>query len=180
MKHQTKTLIFTALFAALACVATMVITIPTPTGGFVHLGDGIALLCGWLLGPLFGGVAAALGGMLADLFSGYPLYAPATFLIKGGMAVIAYFTYQLMKKHHLAALILGGVLGEIFMILGYFVYEMTVCGYGFGALTGVPANVAQGVMGVISGVILLEVMNKTKLARKIGIKKGILDHDREH
>ena len=74
-------MIFTALFAALACVATMVITIPTPTGGFVHLGDGIALLCGWLLGPLFGGVAAALGGMLADLFSGYPLYAPATFLI---------------------------------------------------------------------------------------------------
>ena len=67
MNQKTKLCIFTALFAALSCISTMLITIPTPTGGFVHLGDGMALLCGWLLGPIWGSLAAGLGGMLADL-----------------------------------------------------------------------------------------------------------------
>ena len=178
LKNQTKLCIFTALFAALSCVATMLITIPTPTGGFVHLGDGMALLCGWLLGPIWGALAAGLGGMMADFFSGFPLYAPATFIIKGAMAAIAYFMYKMLKKHHIAALIAGGVIGEIFMIFGYFMYEMTVCGYGFGAIVGVPANGVQGAMGVISGVILIEVVKKTRIAQKMSIKKGILDHDR--
>ena len=37
----------TALFAALACVATMSIRIPTPgTGGYIHPGDAIVILAG--------------------------------------------------------------------------------------------------------------------------------------
>ena len=180
MNQKTKLCIFTALFAALSCISTMLITIPTPTGGFVHLGDGMALLCGWLLGPIWGSVAAGLGGMLADLFSGYPLYAPATFIIKGAMAAIAYFIYKMLKKHHIVALIAGGVIGEIFMIFGYFMYEMTVCGYGLGAIVGVPANGVQGVMGVISGIILIEVMKKTKLTQKMSIRKGIFKDDRNN
>lgn len=180
MKNKTKNLIFTALFAALACVATLVIHVPTPTNGYVNLGDGIVLLCGWLLGPVWGGLAAAIGVMFADLFSGYPIYAPATFLIKGGMAVIAYFIYRIFKKHHWFALFFGGILAEIFMILGYFVYEATVCGYGWAALTGVVGNIVQGVAGVITGVILLEVLRRTKLIQKISIKKGIFEDDRNN
>lgn len=127
--------------------------------------------------PFGGAIAAGLGGMMADFFSGFPIYAPATFIIKGTMAAIAYVMYKLMKKYHLAALIVGGIIGEIFMILGYFTYEMTACGYGFGAIVGVPANGVQGVMGVISGIIFIEVMRKTRLAQKMSIKKGIFSHD---
>ena len=40
----------TALFAALACVATMSIRIPTPgTGGYIHPGDAIVILAGIIL-----------------------------------------------------------------------------------------------------------------------------------
>lgn len=40
----------TALFAALACVATMSIRIPTPgTGGYIHPGDAIVILSGVVL-----------------------------------------------------------------------------------------------------------------------------------
>ena len=49
-------MVFAALFAALACVATMSLHIPTPgTGGYIHPGDAIVVLSGILLGPVYGG-----------------------------------------------------------------------------------------------------------------------------
>ena len=40
MNSNLKKIVMTALFAALACVATMSIRIPTPgTGGYIHPGD---------------------------------------------------------------------------------------------------------------------------------------------
>ena len=43
MNSNLKKIIMTALFAALACVATMSIRIPTPgTGGYIHPGDAIS------------------------------------------------------------------------------------------------------------------------------------------
>ena len=43
--HKTKSMVFAALFAALACVATMSLHIPTPgTGGYIHPGDAIVVL----------------------------------------------------------------------------------------------------------------------------------------
>ena len=67
---KTRTIILAALLAALTTVATMIIRIPTPTLGYIHLGDGLVLLCGILLGPGLGAVAAGIGSMLADLFGG--------------------------------------------------------------------------------------------------------------
>ena len=57
---KTKNIIFTALFAALTCVATMIIKLPTPTMGYIHPGDAIVLLSGLLLGPWYGSFAAGL------------------------------------------------------------------------------------------------------------------------
>ena len=54
----------TALFMALCCVATMVIQIPSPTQGYVNLGDCVVLLSGWLLGPWYGIAAAGIGSAL--------------------------------------------------------------------------------------------------------------------
>ena len=48
---STKKLVIGALMAALTCIATMIIKIPTPTLGYIHLGDGLVLLCGIVLGP---------------------------------------------------------------------------------------------------------------------------------
>ena len=62
MKSGVKKIVMTALFAALACAATMAIRIPTPgTGGYIHPGDALVVLSGILLGPIYGGLAAGLG-----------------------------------------------------------------------------------------------------------------------
>ena len=55
---DVKFLVTAALLAALTCIATMVIKVPTPTLGYVHPGDGLVLLCGLILGPVYGSLAA--------------------------------------------------------------------------------------------------------------------------
>ena len=80
--QNIKKLVTAALLAAMTCVATMIIKIPTPTFGYIHPGDGFVLLCGVVLGSLPGALAAGIGSMFSDIFSGYVTWAPATFIIK--------------------------------------------------------------------------------------------------
>ena len=82
--------VWAGLFIALTVVATMVIQVPSPTGGYVNAGDVLVILGGFVLGPLWGAVAAGAGSALADIFAGYIIYAPATFVIKGLMALTAF------------------------------------------------------------------------------------------
>ena len=153
-----------ALMAALACVATMIIKIPSPLKGYLNLGDCVVLTAGWMLSPIYGFLAAGLGSALADLFSGYVVYAPATFLIKGCMALIAYFGFRLLHKKvsDLPSRIISGTAAEMLMILGYFVFEG--CMYGFGpSVVNIPANAVQGIAGLIIGIILTKVFVKSKI-----------------
>ena len=156
----------TALIAALACVATMIIKIPSPMKGYLNLGDCIVLLAGWILAPGYGFVAAGLGSALADVFSGYVIYAPATFVIKGCMALIAFACFKLMNKKigKLPSQLIGAVLAEIAMVMGYFVFEGFL--YGFGpSLVNIPANAVQGAAGIVIGIILIKIFEKTGLTK---------------
>ena len=49
-------LVLAAMFAALGCVATMIIRIPTiGTSGYVNIGDTVVLLAAWVLGTFYVG-----------------------------------------------------------------------------------------------------------------------------
>jgi len=164
MHSKTKRIVITALMAAMVCVATMIIKIPSPMKGYLNIGDCIVLLCGWLLAPGYGFVAAGLGSALADMFSGYITYAPATFLIKGSMALIAFACFKLMNKRigRLPSQIIGAVLAEIVMVLGYFVFEGFMYGFVPSAVN-IPANAVQGAAGLILGIVLVKVFERLKI-----------------
>ena len=162
----TKKIVLSALLAALVCVATMLIKIPSPLNGYLNLGDGIVLLAAWLLPLPYGAAAAGLGSALADLLSGYAVYVPATFVIKALMALVAFGTCRLLvkKEKSLPARILGGVLAEMVMILGYFLFEGVL--YGFvPSLVNVPANAVQGVAGIVIGVLLITLLERQTVIR---------------
>ena len=161
---KTKKLVMASLLAALCCVATMIIKIPSPLKGYLNLGDCVVLLAGWLLSPLYGFLAAGVGSALADVFSGYVTYAPATFIIKGLMALIAYFGFKILQNKigNLPSRIISGIVAEAIMVLGYFVFEGFL--YGFiPSIVNVPANAVQGVAGIIIGTILIKVFEKSKI-----------------
>ena len=153
---KTKRIVMAALMASLVCVATMIIKIPSPLKGYLNLGDCVVLLSGWMLLPAYGFWAAALGSALADIFSGYIIYAPATFFIKGFMALIAFWGYKLLRKKmgNFASRILSGVAAEMMMILGYYVFEGGMYGFVSSAVN-IPANGVQGIAGLIIGIMLM-------------------------
>ena len=163
--NTTQRIVMAALLAALTCVATMIIKIPSPLKGYLNLGDCVVLLSGWLLSPVYGLIAAGLGSALADLFSGYLVYAPATFVIKGLMALAAYYGFKLLQKKmgNLPSRIMSGALAEIVMILGYFLFEGLMYGFGPSVVNIIP-NGLQGVAGLILGCLLVKIFEETKIS----------------
>ena len=167
MNSKTKKIVIAALMTSLTCVATMIIKIPSPLKGYLNLGDCVVLVAGWMLAPGYGFMAAGLGSALADLLSGYVLYAPATFVIKGVMALIAFVCFRLMHKRlgKLPACLIGGALAEIFMVLGYLVFEGFV--YGFGpSLVNVLPNCVQGIAGLTIGSLLFKAFEKANITSR--------------
>ena len=166
MKNEKlRRLVLTALFAAMTTVATMIIQIPVPaTGGYVHPGDSVILLCAWLLGPIPGAVAGALGAGLADALSGYALYIPGTAIIKALMGLCAGGLFLRMKNRTVGRMI-GGAVAGIVMVLGYFVYEAFILGFGLGAAAAIPANLFQALFGLAAAAALipgLDRLSRTK------------------
>ncbi len=163
---KIRKLVMTALLAALCCVATMVVQIPSPMQGYVNLGDCFVLLSGWLLGPWYGFAAGGIGSMLADILLSYAHYAPGTLVIKGLMAMTAALVLRSMSGSRAGHLI-GGVAAECIMVLGYFGYASLLLGKGLAAAASIPGNVVQGAVGLAVGLMLVTVMDRTRLTAKL-------------
>lgn len=150
-------LVTAALMAAMTCIVTMILPIKIPygNGGYIHPGDAFVLLSGIILGPLYGGFAAGIGSLMADLLNGYPQYAIATLLIKFLAALIGGYSYRQIRK---GSVILAGVLGGIIVTLGYFAYDSFLYGSVGAGLAGVPFNLLQNVMGIILASIILPLL----------------------
>lgn len=145
--------------------------IPVPaTGGYIHMGDTMILVAAWLLGPIYGSLAAAIGSMLADVFSGYIIYAPATFLVKGLVALTAVLLLKLTKAIKVKPLryILSGLSAEIVMVLGYFLYEL--CLYGGGAIAAIPANCLQGGFALIVALPIYRLLSTNRIVKNLELK----------
>ena len=142
-----KKLVMAALFAALACVATMSIKIPTPgTSGYIHPGDAIVILAGVVLGPAWGFLAGGIGSAMADLLGGYFVYVPITFVIKGLVSLCSALLYRKVGKNsksRYTAVILGGV-ADIILVAGGF--------------ASVPANLVQGIGGLVLSAVLYPIL----------------------
>ena len=63
-----------AVFAAVTCVLTMIISIPVPaTQGYINIGDAAVMITALLFGPFIGCIAGGVGSMFADIFLGYTI-----------------------------------------------------------------------------------------------------------
>ncbi len=167
--HSARRPIQAAMFAALTMVATLVLHIPAPAG-YLHAGDGVALLAGLMLGPGYGFAAAAVGFVLTDLMMGFALYAPATLLIKGGMAALAALllkrTVKAGQQPALCRLALCALLPEGQMVAGYYLYESVVLKLGGGAIASVPGNSMQGLLGAVIAVVLYRLLWQVPAVRQ--------------
>ena len=171
MKNSViKKTVMAALFAALTFVATY-ISIPLPGNGYANLGDCFVIISGITLGP-FGIAAAAIGSALCDLVLGFVYYAPATFIIKGIMAFVAFLIAgKKPLKYNFLKLIIAVIICEMIMVGGYFLFEIPLYSLAT-ALADVVGNSIQGVVGAVCAIVLYTALYKTKITEMItGDKK---------
>ncbi len=157
MPHVTvRNITLAALMIALMTLATLIIRIPNPaTQGYINLGDAmlmtIALVFGWRIGGLAGGVGSAL----ADALGGYFIWAPWTLVIKGveGMLVgtiAAWGARDARDGNHLRRIMafVAVVVGGAWMVSGYYMAGSVLFG-GVAALTEIPGNLTQAGVAVV-------------------------------
>ena len=158
---KVRKITFTALFAAIICVMTFIVRIPT-ANGYLNLGDCGVLTAAVLGGPFIGGIAGGLGSALADILSGYTAWALPTFIIKGvmGLVVGKFAVSAGLDVKNLIVMIIAGV----WMVVGYYAADIIVFGSetsGFvAAITAMIPNVIQNVVGIITANLLLIALTK--------------------
>ncbi len=83
---------FAAVMTAATALTTVVFQVSIPaTKGYFNLGESMVYISALVFGPLVGGFSGGVGSMLADVFTGYYLYAPGTLVIKGIEGLIVGF-----------------------------------------------------------------------------------------
>lgn len=159
-KFTIQKMCMTAVFMALTCMATAFIQIPIPLG-YAHLGDCIILIAAYLCGPVAGALAGGIGSAMADVITGFAIWALPTLLIKTIMPVIAYLLFRKMK------ITIGAVASLLFMVVGY---------VGFGCILygGVAAGLSSAPGLLLKAVVNFAIFRIVALGvKKAGLKEAV-------
>ena len=157
-KQQKKVIqiVLMAVMSAIVIVGTISIRIPNPMGGYFNIGDVMIFVAALTFNPLIGGVAGGLGSALADIFSGYAVFAVPTLVIKGLEGLIA---SVISNKKSVYRDVLAVVAAGAEMVVGYFLVETFLWGVG-AAIAEVPANIGQIAVGGLVGIPIALVLRR--------------------
>lgn len=141
---RTKKLVLCGLLTTLVTIATMFLRIPIVIG-YVNAGDGLILIASVLLGPL-AGLVGGMGSALADILD-FPVYAPATFIIKGLVGLLGglFLRGRQLSVRNLCVF----TVCELWMVFGYFLYEALIYSTPAVAVTSILPNLGQAAFGIL-------------------------------
>ncbi len=167
MKNQTigrtQLLTLTAGYAALIYVFTAFLHIPHWTG-YVHVGDGILFLAASMLPPGYAAAAGVIGAGLADILSGYAIWAPGTVIIKSLTA----FCFTAKAKGILCRRNYAALLPSLLLCAGgYYLYESLITGNMAAPLAGIPGYLIQTVLSALLYIIVGKSFDRMRLKERI-------------
>ncbi|MFX1486616.1 MAG: ECF transporter S component [Promethearchaeota archaeon] len=139
-----------AVFTPLTTALTMFIQVPVPaTEGYINIGEVGVFLSGLLLGPVGGAIAGGVGSALADWVTGWVIYVPWTFVIKGMEGLIVGLFSRRRTAFNAVVVIAAG----LWMVAGYFLVEGFLLWGVAAAAIEIPGNLVQ--VGVGATIALL-------------------------
>lgn len=169
MNKKIKEMIITSLFIAIVAISTLVIQIPTPVGGYIHIGDSAILIIAAFFGRKKGAIAGGAGSALADLISGYPQYIIPSLIIKFVMGYVAGSMSNLANEKNFFKIknILTPFIVEAIMVSGYYIVAIFFSGSFMGALASIPSNAIQGIGGILIYMIIGQAFIKVDVGKLI-------------
>ncbi len=152
-KNKIHLLTIHAMAISILLVITTLLPIPLPGGaGYLNLSDTIIFFMSAFFGPYSGMIVGAIGGLLSDITTGYFVYAPFTFVIKGLEGLIAGILFKKLprKVNFLAFFIAGIFMGICYFIPDWIFFKVST------ALANLPLNILQGsVCAVLISIITI-------------------------
>ncbi len=159
-RDMTRKVALSGVLAALVFCGTQ---IRISTGlGYINLGDGVAIFCGVVLGPI-GGISAGIGSALSDLLAGYPQFILPTFLIRGAMGLIS--GSLIRQSSGVLRRTLVFLLCECIMLIGYFGFEIFYYNWS-GACASLLMNAIQAAVGIVLALILYDAMRNLPISHE--------------
>ena len=162
-KNHTKLMCISGILSALVFVITAYLHIPT-YNGYVHCGDGVIFLAACVLPIPYSIIVGALGAMLADLLTGFAIWAPGSMIIKGLLALL--FTCKsnkIITKRNLIMLFPAALIS----VAGYYLYEALITGSFIVSLSGIPGSIIQATASSILFVVAGWAMDKYNVKKKL-------------
>jgi uncharacterized membrane protein len=164
-KSKIRDMVETALLISLVFVATAFINIKLPilsSGGLVHLGTGMLFISAIVFGKEKAAIAGAIGMAIFDLSSGWALWAPFTFVVRGAMGyVMGAIVYSNNKKgNSIIFNILGILVSGAVMIVGYYITEGIIYGNWLTPVASIPGNLTQILVGSVLGLPIAKILKR--------------------
>lgn len=160
MSQRKVRVVEAVIYTVLVYAATVVIQVYQPsTGGYFNVGESMIYLAAMISTPLIAGVAGGIGAALADLSTGYGIFAPGTLIIKFVEGYVAGILVRKLKEKHdiFKATLTGGVYATSFMVMSVVMWsgELEVGPSVWLGFTLTPLHIEAPILAwIIVGVIL--------------------------
>jgi uncharacterized membrane protein len=146
-----------AVFSAMTAVITAMTgqLMPSPTGGYTHIGDAVIFMAALLFGYKAGALAGIIGCVIADFYGGYPRWyvsIPAHG-IEGALPGLA-------KGKHIAIQVLLCVLGGFIMATVYFYVNIFIKGYPVAIISYARDLFGQVGVSMVIAVVLTRIVQR--------------------
>lgn len=150
----------TSVLSALTAVITIITgsLVPSPTGGYTHIGDMVIFVAAMLFGSKVGGLTGIIGSVVADFWLAYPRWY-VSIPAHGLEGAIAGFG----KNKPLAIQVILCIFAGFIMASTYFYVNLFIKGYPLALI-----SYARDLLGQ-AGVSLLLAIGISKTVKKIGL-----------
>lgn len=162
MNKKIKLMSLTGVLTALIFVFAGYLHFPVHIG-YVHIADGFIYFAACVLPLPYAMFAGAAGAVLADVLTGFPIWAPATVIIKALTVLFFSRKGKIFKTKNIIGLISAGLL----CIIGYYLYEALYTGSMIIPIECMPVNIIQAILSSVLFVFLGFSADRLNLKEKI-------------
>jgi len=144
-----------AALSALTAIFTGIAFVPSPTGGFTHIGDTIIFIASLLFGSKVGMLTGMVGSVAADLWVGYPRWF-VSIPAHGLEGLIA----GLGRRRSVPIQIVSCVIGGIVMASVYFYVNIFIKGWALAIMSYARDLLGQAGVSIILAIILTRTLQR--------------------
>ena len=161
--NKLKLMCIAGVFTALVFVVTAYLHIPT-SNGYIHVGDGFIYLAACLLPWPYAMFVGAGGAFLADVLTGFAIWAPGSVVIKAVTVLLfSCKSTKIINPRNSLALIPATVI----CAGGYYLYEALIYSNFMSPLAAIPASLTQSVASAILFVVAGLAIDKINFKQKL-------------